>query len=148
MSAAGARRCRDPGPLGGCDAIASLPCGVLEEAEEFGEAAVEGRSLEAEATTAGNDVRGPEWAVQHHDMIVRMRLTCPIPQARLGSELPEAPPVRLTERLRAGATVKWMPAVEISVEHARSSIQTYLRPRGPTLPIPECDFDFMFHVEK
>jgi hypothetical protein len=35
----------------------------LEEAEEFGETAVEGRSLEAEATTTGNDVGGPERTV-------------------------------------------------------------------------------------
>jgi len=59
--------------------VLSLPCGVLEEAEEFGEAAVEGKSLEAEATTTGNDVGGPERAVEHRDLIVRMGLTRPIP---------------------------------------------------------------------
>ncbi len=143
---------RDPGPeneyLCGCDVIASLPGGVLEEAEEFGEAAVEGKSLDTEATTTGNDVGGPERAVDHRDLIVRMGLTCPIPQARLSGELPEAPPVRLAERLRAGAAIEWMPTGEITVEYARSSIQVYLRPRGSTLPVPERDFDFVFHVKK
>ena len=128
--------------------VLSLPGGVLEEAEEFGEAAVEGKSLEAEATTTGNDVGGPERAVEHRDLIVRMGLTRPIPQARLSGELLEAPPVRLAERLRAGAAIEWMPTGEITVEYARSSIQVYLRPRGSTLPVPERDFDFVFHVKK
>ena len=104
--------------------------------------------MEAEATTAGNDVGGPERAVDHHDLIVRMGLTRPIPQARLSGELLEAPPVRLAERLRAGGAIEWMPAGEIAVEYARSSIQVYLRPRGSTLPVPERDFDFVFHVKK
>jgi len=51
----------------------------LEEAEEFGEATVEGKSLDTEATTTGNDVGGPERAVDHRDLIVWMGLTCPIP---------------------------------------------------------------------
>ena len=131
----------------GCDVIASLPGGFLEEAEEFGEAAVEGRSLVAEATTTGDDVGGPERTVEHRDLIVRMGLTRPIPQARLSGELLEAPPVRLAERLRAGAAIEWMPTGEITVEYARSSIQVYLRPRGSTLPVPERDFDFMFHIK-
>ena len=125
-----------------------LPCGVLEEAEEFGEAAMERRSLEAEATAAGDDVGGPERAVDHHDLVFRMRLTRPIPQARRVGELLEAPPVRLAERLRTGAAIEGMPTGEITVEHARSSIQVYLRPRGSTLPVPELDFDFVFHVKK
>ena len=125
-----------------------LPCGVLEEAEEFGEAAMERRSLEAEATAAGDDVGGPERAVEHRDLIVRLGLTRPIPQARLSGELLEAPPVRLAERLRTGAAIEGMPTGEITVEHARSSIQVYLRPRGSTLPVPELDFDFVFHVKK
>ena len=132
----------------GCDVIASLPGGFLEEAEEFGEASVEGRSLEAEATSAGDDVCGPERAVDHHDLIFRMRLMRPIPQARRGGELPKAPPVRLAERLRAHVAIGWMPAGEIAVEHARSSIQVYLRTRGSTLPVPERDFDFMFHIKR
>jgi len=111
---------RDPGPeneyLCGCDVIASLPGGVLEEAEEFGEAAVEGKSLDTEATTAGNDVGGPERTVEHRSLIFGMGLTCPIPQARFVGELLEAPPVRLAERLRAGAAIEWMPAGEITVE--------------------------------
>ena len=133
---------------GGCDVIASLPGGGSEEAEEFGEAAVERKSLEAEATTAGDDVGGPERAVDHHGLIFQLRLTRPIPEARLGGELLEAPPVRLAERLRAGAAIEGMPTCEITVEHARSCIQMYLRTRGPTLPVPERDFDFVFHVKK
>ena len=128
--------------------VLSLPGGVLEEAEEFGETAVEGKSFDTEATTAGNDVGGPERAVEHRDLIVRMGLTRPIPQARLSGELLESPPVRLAERLRAGAAIEWMPTGEITVEYARSSIQVYLRPRGSTLPVPERDFDFVFHVKK
>jgi hypothetical protein len=125
--------------------VLSLPGGVLEEAEEFGEAAVEGRSLEAEATTTGNDVGGPERTVDHRDLIVRMGLTRPIPQARLSGELLEALPVRLAERSRAGAAIEGMPTDEIAVQQARSSIPVYLRPRGTTLPVPERDFDFVFH---
>ena len=120
----------------------------MEEAEEFGEAAVEGRSLKAEATATGDDIGGPERAVDHHDLIFRMRLMSPIPQARRRGELPEASPVRLAERLRSRGAIGWMPAGEIAVEHARSSIQVYLRPRGSTLPVPERDFDFVFHVKK
>lgn len=90
--------------------------------------------MEAEATTTGNDVGGPERAVEQRDLIVRMGLTRPIPQARLSGELLEAPPVRLAERLRAGAAIEWMPTGEITVEYARSSIQVYLRPRGPPSP--------------
>ena len=133
---------------GGCDVIASLPGGGSEEAEEFGEAAVEGKSLEAEATTAGDDVGGPERAVDHHGLIFQLRLTRPIPEARLGGELLEAPPVRLAKRSRTGAAIEGMPAGEIAVENARSSIQVYLRPRGPALSLPERDFDFVFHVKK
>ena len=133
---------------GGCDVIASLPGGGSEEAEEFGEAAMERRSLEAEATAAGDDVGGPERAVDHHDLVFRMRLTRPIPQARLSGELLEAPPVRLAERLRTGAAIEGMPTGEITVEHARSSIQVYLRPRGSTLSLPERDFDFVFHSKR
>ena len=133
---------------GGCDVIASLPGGGSEEAEEFGEASVEGKSLDAEATTAGDDVGGPERAVDHHDLVFRMRLTRPIPQARRVGELLEAPPMRLAERLRTGAAIEGMPTCEITVEHARSCIQMYLRTRGPTLPVPELDFDFVFHVKK
>ena len=103
--------------------------------------------MEAEATTTGDDVGGPERTVEHRDLIVRMGLTRPIPQARLSGELLEAPPVRLAERLRAGAAIEWMPTGEITVEHARSSIQVYLRTRGSTLPVPERDFDFMFHIK-
>ena len=133
---------------GGCDVIASLPGGGSEEAEEFGEASVEGKSLDAEATTAGDDVGGPERAVDHHGLIFQLRLTRPIPQARRVGELLEAPPMRLAERLRTGVAVEGMPTGEIAMEHARGSIQVNLRPGGLSLPVPECDFDFVFHVKR